>query len=139
VGDIGTQGGGQAALDGRSQGDPKDRGAVPVSGFGTEKPAQETQAGRRVPMVMVNVAETCACRGEAAGAMVLSVEKMEHGGGKDENKKNGHWLFQMHFEMSAGGMTSTDLMFLDMLKPLAQELFNMALCKAIGYHFHARA
>jgi hypothetical protein len=36
-------------------------------------------------------------------------------------------------------MTSTDLMFLDMLKPLAQELFNMALCKRVGYHFQALA
>jgi hypothetical protein len=118
VGDIGSQGGRQAALDGFSQADPNDRGAVPVSGFGSEQPAQKAQAGRRVPMVMVNVAENAAGRGEAAGAMALSVEKMEHGGGKDENKKNGHGLFQMHFEMSARGMSSTDLTFPDMLKPL---------------------
>ncbi len=90
-------------------------------------------------MVMVNLAETAACRGEAAGAMVLSVEKMEHGGGKDENKKNDHRLFQMHFEMSAKGTASTELMFLDILRPPAQGLFTMALCKRIGYHFQARA
>ena len=101
--DIVTQGGERAALDGRGQGDPKDHGAVPISGFGTEKTAQKTEAGRRVPVVMVNLAEPAACRGKAAGAVVLSIEEMEHGGGKDENKKNGRDPFQMHFEFSAGG------------------------------------
>jgi hypothetical protein len=44
-------------------------------------------------MVMMNAAERTAGGGEADGAVVLTIEIMEHRGGEDEDKNNGHGLF----------------------------------------------
>ena len=79
MGDVGAQRSAKAAFAGRGQHDPEVRGPNPIIGFGARKRAYETQACRSVPMMMVKV--------------VLAIEVMEHRGGEDKNKNNGHGLF----------------------------------------------
>ena len=93
MGDVRAQGSTQAALAGRDRHDPEVRGSDPVIGFGAEKQVQETEAGRRIPVIMVEVAEPAAGRGQADGTMVLAIEIMEHAGGEDEENDDDHGLF----------------------------------------------
>ena len=93
MGDVGAQRRAKAAFAGRGQHDPEVRGPDPVIGFGACKSAHEAKACRSVPMMMVNVAESAIGRGEADGAVVLAIEVMEHRGGEDKDKNNGHSPF----------------------------------------------
>jgi hypothetical protein len=93
VGDVGAKGSKQAVLAGRGKHDQEIRGPNPVIGFRAYKPAQETKTGRRVRVVMADVAESAIGRGEADRAMALAIKKMEHSGGENDDKNDDHGLF----------------------------------------------
>lgn len=93
MGDVGAKGSKQAVLAGWGKHDQEIRSPNPVIRFRAYKPAQETKTGRRVRVVMVDVAESAIGRGEADRAMVLAIKIMEHGRGENDDKNNDHCLF----------------------------------------------
>lgn len=91
--DIGSQGGTQVVITGRGKLDQEIRCPGPVIGFGAENRAQETEAGRRIRMVMGDVVKPAFGRGEADGTMFLAVEIMDNACSNDGDKNDGHGLF----------------------------------------------
>ena len=75
-----------------------------TSGSGMKSAFMKQRHRRRVSMVMVHVAERAAGRGDADGAVVLSIEIMEHAGGKDEDKDDENSPFHQrpHYPMDFG-------------------------------------
>ena len=93
MGDVGSQGSTQVVLSGREKLDQEIRCPDPVIGFRAEKRVQETEASRRVRVVMGDVVKPASGRGEADGTMFLAIEIMDNARGKDDYKNNSHGLF----------------------------------------------
>jgi hypothetical protein len=90
---VGAQGGPQAARFSRGAHDPEVQGAGEVVRFRAEKRAPEAEAGRRAPVMLVDVAESAASRRAVHRAVVLGVEKMEHADCEEYDESDDHGLF----------------------------------------------
>jgi hypothetical protein len=93
VGDVGAKRGAQAGRSGRSPNNPEVHSTDEVVRFRAEERAPEAEAGRRAPVVLVDVAEMAAPRRAVDGAVVLGVEKVEHTDGEEYDESDDRGLF----------------------------------------------